>query len=109
MPCCIAGQATGGVKTSITAVGRYKVEVACAKGSEATYFNAIFSECTLTQLNYCVTLHLAHVCPLYESTVQPPHEGKEITATAFPWSTSAYVSFSSHQSEVSFTCKLDTE
>ena len=63
-----------------------------------------------TILPFCDTMSCTcTVCALSETTVQYPNEGKEITATAFPWSTSAYVSFSSRQNEVSFTCKLDGE
>lgn len=77
-----ANTAVGTVEIAIAAIGRYKVELVCDKGSEAMYFDTKF--------------------------LQPPSQ-KQITATAFPWDSSAYISFSSSQSNVEFSCKLDEE
>ena len=95
------------MRPSIKDVGRYLVKVVCDKGSEAMYFDATFSKhihtsCLLSPV--CDTsIHNAPSKP----TAQAPSAGKLITATAFPSKTSAYVSFSSSERAVQFTCQLD--
>ena len=48
LPCCTAGKAVGKVNISPMDIGRYLVTLTCAKGSEAMYFDAIFSKRTFT-------------------------------------------------------------
>lgn len=48
LPCYAANTATEQVAIAIKAIGRYKVELVCAKGSEAMFFDTKFREHTFT-------------------------------------------------------------
>ena len=52
LPCYAANKAVGTVEIAIEAIGRYKVELVCDKGSEAMYFDTKFREHTFTQFTH---------------------------------------------------------
>jgi len=52
LPCYAANKAVGTVEIAIEAIGRYKVELVCDKGSEAMYFDTKFSEHIFTQFTH---------------------------------------------------------